>query len=130
MSILKAPPLFLSECFTRYNISKCYSPYCALLKKSSFYYECSLEKGFIYSMDNLDLPLQVWARNRSSIYAHDCLNGYLLSVILSYLATESGGNVINKSMSAMQIFRVTLKFIGTNLFFTYSHHSLCVNEKL
>ncbi|WOK92270.1 nucleolar protein 6 isoform X1 [Canna indica] len=60
------------------------------------------------------VSLKVWARNRCSMYAHDCLNGYLLSIILSYLTTESGGNLIKKSMNVMQIFRVTLKFIATS----------------
>ncbi|OVA07033.1 Nrap protein [Macleaya cordata] len=58
--------------------------------------------------------MKVWARHRTSIYAHDCLNGFLISVILSLLATESGGNRINRSMKAMQIFRVTLDFIATS----------------
>ncbi|XP_064957513.1 uncharacterized protein LOC135581344 isoform X1 [Musa acuminata AAA Group] len=60
------------------------------------------------------LLLKVWARNRSSIYTHNCLNGYLIAVILSYLTVESGGNLITKSMNRMQIFRVTLKFIATS----------------
>lgn len=54
--------------------------------------------------------LKVWARQRSSIYVHDCLNGFLISVILSYLASQ---NKIDTSMKAMQIFRVTLNFIAT-----------------
>lgn len=54
--------------------------------------------------------LKVWARQRSSIYVHDCLNGFLISVILSYLASQ---NKIANSMRAMQIFRVTLNFIAT-----------------
>ncbi|KAL0008130.1 hypothetical protein SO802_009632 [Lithocarpus litseifolius] len=54
--------------------------------------------------------LKVWARQRSSIYVHDCLNGFLISVILSYLASQ---NKIASSMRAMQIFRVTLNFIAT-----------------
>ena len=60
----------------------------------------------------LVLLMQVWARQRSSIYAYDCLNGFLISVIMSYLATDSGRNLINNSMKPMQIFRVTLDFIG------------------
>ncbi|XP_059623649.1 uncharacterized protein LOC132266698 [Cornus florida] len=58
--------------------------------------------------------LKVWARQRSSIYAHDCLSGFLISVIVAYLATESSRNCINNSMNAMQIFRVTLDFIATS----------------
>ncbi|XP_058112388.1 uncharacterized protein LOC131255639 isoform X1 [Magnolia sinica] len=58
--------------------------------------------------------LKVWARNRSSIYTHDCLNGFLMSVIISYLATESGGNRINRSMTPMAIFRITLDFIANS----------------
>ncbi|KAJ4898834.1 Nrap protein [Raphanus sativus] len=53
--------------------------------------------------------LKIWARQRSSIYIHDCLNGFLISVILSYLATHGK---INKSLNALDIFRVTLDFIG------------------
>ncbi|KAL3525384.1 hypothetical protein ACH5RR_013756 [Cinchona calisaya] len=58
--------------------------------------------------------LKVWARQRSSIYCHDCLNGYLISVIMAYLATESSRNRINNSMNPMQIFRVTLDFIANS----------------
>ncbi|CAK9152397.1 unnamed protein product [Ilex paraguariensis] len=58
--------------------------------------------------------LKVWARQRSSIYAHDCLNGSLISIIMAYLATKSGGNRINNSMNAMQILRVTLDFIANS----------------
>ncbi|XP_020572255.1 nucleolar protein 6 isoform X2 [Phalaenopsis equestris] len=67
------------------------------------------------SLGDALLLLKVWARNRTSIYTHDCLNGYLISIILSYLAGGPGGNHINKSMKAMLIFRVTLKFISSNL---------------
>ncbi|XP_039128764.1 nucleolar protein 6 isoform X2 [Dioscorea cayenensis subsp. rotundata] len=66
------------------------------------------------SLEEALVLVKVWARNRSSIYMHDCLNGHLISVIVAYLATRSGGNCINKSMNAMQIFRITLKFIGTS----------------
>lgn len=59
--------------------------------------------------NEIALPLQVWARQRGSVYAHDCLNGYLIAVILSYLVSRSR---INKSMTAVQIFRTTLAFIG------------------
>ncbi|KAK3017160.1 hypothetical protein RJ639_007835 [Escallonia herrerae] len=58
--------------------------------------------------------LKVWARQRSSIYAHDCLSGYLISVIMAHLATKAGRNNINNSMSVMEIFRVTLTFIATS----------------
>ncbi|XP_057967920.1 uncharacterized protein LOC131157627 isoform X2 [Malania oleifera] len=58
--------------------------------------------------------IKVWARRRSSIYAYDCLNGFLISVLLAFLATESGNNCINRSMKPMQIFRVTLDFIATS----------------
>ncbi|GFZ18678.1 hypothetical protein Acr_27g0004170 [Actinidia rufa] len=58
--------------------------------------------------------LKVWARQRSSIYVHDCLNGFLISVIMAYLATKSGRNRINNSMTMMQIFRVTMDFIATS----------------
>ncbi|KAK4741434.1 hypothetical protein SAY87_025022 [Trapa incisa] len=55
--------------------------------------------------------LKVWARQRSSLYIHDCLSGFLISIILSYMATQKK---INNSMKAMQIFRVTLDFIATS----------------
>lgn len=55
------------------------------------------------------MVLQVWARQRSSIYVHDCLNGYLISILLSYLVSL---DKINNSMKALQILRVVLDFIG------------------
>ncbi|XP_019242102.1 PREDICTED: nucleolar protein 6-like, partial [Nicotiana attenuata] len=58
--------------------------------------------------------LKVWARQRSSIYAHDCLNGFLISVVLAFLATKPGRHHINSSMNTMQIFRITVDFIATS----------------
>ncbi|KAF5198586.1 nucleolar protein [Thalictrum thalictroides] len=58
--------------------------------------------------------VKVWARHRSSIYTHDCINGFLISLIMSYLASKSGGNRINKSLKPMQIFRVTMDFIASS----------------
>ncbi|CAH9146997.1 unnamed protein product [Cuscuta epithymum] len=58
--------------------------------------------------------LKVWARQRSSIYAHDCLNGFLISVIMSFLAKKTGTNSIKNIMSSVQIFRVTLEFIANS----------------
>ncbi|XP_022751385.1 nucleolar protein 6 isoform X2 [Durio zibethinus] len=55
--------------------------------------------------------LKVWARLRSSIYVHDCLNGFLISVIVSYLVAQ---DKINHDMKAMAIFRAALKFIDTH----------------
>ena len=55
------------------------------------------------------LLVQVWARLRSSLYVHDCLNGFLISIIVSYLVAE---DKINHDMKAMAIFRATLKFVG------------------
>lgn len=60
------------------------------------------------------LLFKVWAQLRSSIYTHDGLNGFLISIIMAYLTTEFGGNRIKKSMTAMQIFRVTLDFIANS----------------
>ncbi|KAL6005249.1 hypothetical protein ACLOJK_005811 [Asimina triloba] len=57
---------------------------------------------------------KVWARNRSSIYENDCLNGFMISIIMSYLAKESGGNRINRSMTPIVIFRVMLDFIANS----------------
>ncbi|KAH0855123.1 hypothetical protein HID58_020473 [Brassica napus] len=65
--------------------------------------------------------LKIWARQRSSIYAHDCLNGFLIFVIVSFLARFG---YIEKSQNALQIFTKTLEFItthdfeGSGLFFT------------
>ncbi|XVE82616.1 hypothetical protein DITRI_Ditri16bG0020000 [Diplodiscus trichospermus] len=54
--------------------------------------------------------LKVWARLRSSIYVHDCLNGFLMSIIVSCLVAE---DKINHDMKAMAIFRAALKFVDT-----------------
>ncbi|KAI3782238.1 hypothetical protein L2E82_12278 [Cichorium intybus] len=53
----------------------------------------------------------VWARQRSSLHAYDCINGYLTSILTAYLASESGKFSINKTMATMQIFRITVDFI-------------------
>ncbi|KAG0485395.1 hypothetical protein HPP92_009474 [Vanilla planifolia] len=58
--------------------------------------------------------VKVWACNRTSIYTYDCLNGYLIAFIMSYIASSQGGNRINRSMNALQIFRITLKFISSS----------------
>ncbi|KAH0855121.1 hypothetical protein HID58_020476 [Brassica napus] len=55
--------------------------------------------------------LKIWARQRSSIYAHDCLNGFLIFVIVSFLARFG---YIEKSQNALQIFTKTLEFITTH----------------
>ncbi|XP_038701272.1 nucleolar protein 6 isoform X2 [Tripterygium wilfordii] len=55
--------------------------------------------------------LKVWARRRSSIHVHDCLNGFLISIILAYLATH---DKINNSLKAVQIVRITLDFLATS----------------
>ncbi|XWS42061.1 hypothetical protein CRYUN_Cryun17cG0136500 [Craigia yunnanensis] len=60
--------------------------------------------------------LKVWARLRSSIYVHDCLNGFLISIIVSYLVAEGK---INHDMKAMGIFRAALKFIATHPFWKH-----------
>uniref|UniRef100_A0A0D3HRU2 Nucleolar protein 6 n=1 Tax=Oryza barthii TaxID=65489 RepID=A0A0D3HRU2_9ORYZ len=58
--------------------------------------------------------LKVWARQRTSIYTHDCLNGYLISAILVFLTVDSAGSMINRSMTTRQIFRIVMKFLGTS----------------
>ncbi|KAI3768011.1 hypothetical protein L2E82_18441 [Cichorium intybus] len=58
--------------------------------------------------------LKVWARQRSSLHTYDCINGYLISILMAYLASESGRFRINKTMTTMQIFRITLDFIATS----------------
>ncbi|KAF0889199.1 hypothetical protein E2562_022458 [Oryza meyeriana var. granulata] len=62
--------------------------------------------------------LKVWARQRTSIYTHDCLNGYLISAILVFLTVDSGGSLINRSMTTRQIFRVVMKFLATSKVWT------------
>ncbi|XP_062202451.1 uncharacterized protein LOC133904855 isoform X2 [Phragmites australis] len=58
--------------------------------------------------------LKVWARQRTSICTHDCLNGYLISAILVFLSVDSGGSIINRSMTTRQIFRVVMNFLATS----------------
>ncbi|CAD6334079.1 unnamed protein product [Miscanthus lutarioriparius] len=58
--------------------------------------------------------VKVWARQRTSIYTHDCLNGYLISAILVFLTVDSGGSMITRSMTTRQIFRVLMKFLATS----------------
>ena len=67
---------------------------------------------YVFSFWHFVNMVQVWARQRSSIYSHDCISGYLLSTIMAYLATVSGKNRISKSMNTIQICRHTLDFIG------------------
>ncbi|KAG8383986.1 hypothetical protein BUALT_Bualt04G0070800 [Buddleja alternifolia] len=59
------------------------------------------------------LLLKVWAR-KSSLCVHDCLSGFLITVIVAYLASKSGKNRINSSMNPMQILRFTLDFIANS----------------
>nr|GEX34116.1 nucleolar protein 6 [Tanacetum cinerariifolium] len=56
--------------------------------------------------------LKVWARQRSSLHTYDSLNGYLISTIMAYLASESNKARINKAMTVTQIFRTTLDFMA------------------
>ncbi|XP_057772992.1 uncharacterized protein LOC130992396 [Salvia miltiorrhiza] len=57
--------------------------------------------------------LKVWAR-KGSLFVHDCLSGFLITVITAYLITKSGKNRISSSMNAMQILRITLDFIANS----------------
>ncbi|KAG6402464.1 hypothetical protein SASPL_134658 [Salvia splendens] len=57
--------------------------------------------------------LKVWAR-KASLYVHDCLSGFMITVITAYLVTKSGKNSISSSMNAMQILRITLDFIANS----------------
>ncbi|CAL1360812.1 unnamed protein product [Linum trigynum] len=73
--------------------------------------------------------LKVWARQRSSVYVHDCLNGFLLAIILSYLATHEK---INKTMRPLQMFRVTLDFIGNSKLWArglYFHKNVTITKE-
>ncbi|KAJ1264901.1 hypothetical protein BS78_08G037300 [Paspalum vaginatum] len=58
--------------------------------------------------------VKVWARQRTSIYTHDCLNGYLMSAILVFLTLDTGGSIITRSMTTRQIFRVVMNFLATS----------------
>ncbi|KAH9309820.1 hypothetical protein KI387_037731, partial [Taxus chinensis] len=58
------------------------------------------------------LLLKVWARQRNSINAPDCLNGFLMSMILAYLTTGAGGQRITMQMTGLQAFRVVIDFIA------------------
>ncbi|KAK9948609.1 hypothetical protein M0R45_004177 [Rubus argutus] len=94
------------------------------LVKQTFLGSKELREGLIL--------LKVWARCRKPIYAYDCLNGFLISLILAYLVDR---NHINKSMKAMQIFRVTMKFMATSdlwkhgLYFTPKGQKAIPKEK-
>lgn len=58
------------------------------------------------------LLLKVWARQRNSIIGPDCLNGFIISIILAYLTTEGGGKRITGQMTGFQAFRVVIDFIA------------------
>lgn len=76
-----------------------------------------LMKGIFHAwkeLGNALVLMKIWARHRSALYSHDCLNGYLITILLSYLVTKSSGGFFNKSMNAMQIFRVTLDFVANS----------------
>ncbi|KAH6800552.1 nucleolar protein [Perilla frutescens var. hirtella] len=57
--------------------------------------------------------LKVWAR-KASLYVHDCLSGFLITVIMAYLVSKSGKKRITSSMNATQILRITLDFIANS----------------
>jgi hypothetical protein len=71
-------------------------------------YSFPLEGNLILSQ------MQAWARQRTSIYAHDSLNGYLISAVLAFLTIDSGGCIINRSMTTRDIFRIFMNFLGTS----------------
>ncbi|XP_022152358.1 nucleolar protein 6 [Momordica charantia] len=68
---------------------------------------------FLESKDLVEtlILLKVWARHRAPIYVHDCLSGFLIAVILSYLVNQ---NIITHSMTVIQMFRVAVKFMATS----------------
>lgn len=57
--------------------------------------------------------LKVWAR-KASLFVHDCLSGFLITIITAYLVSKSGKNRISRSMNAVQILRITLDFIANS----------------
>lgn len=58
------------------------------------------------------LLLKVWARQRNSINAPDCMNGFLMAIILAYLTTGDGGQRVKMQMTGLQAFRVVIDFIA------------------
>lgn len=88
---------------------------CSTLLLLSLGHQISLSDDYLGLCWPNIFSMQVWARHRCFIYSHDALNGFLLAIMLSYLATEAGGNQINRSMKSMQMFRVALYFIGISL---------------
>ncbi|GLJ36464.1 hypothetical protein SUGI_0732270 [Cryptomeria japonica] len=58
------------------------------------------------------LLLKVWARQRNSVNAPDCMNGFLMATILAYLTTGAGGQRVKMQMTGLQAFRVVIDFIA------------------
>ncbi|KAL3813203.1 hypothetical protein ACJIZ3_014471 [Penstemon smallii] len=59
------------------------------------------------------LLLKVWAQ-KSSLFVHDCLSGFLITALMAYLTSNSGKNHITSSMNPIQILRITLDFIANS----------------
>ncbi|KAL2497823.1 Nrap protein [Abeliophyllum distichum] len=51
---------------------------------------------------------------RYMLMSHDCLSGFLISIIMAYLASKSGKNRINEPMNVIQILCITLDFIANS----------------
>lgn len=56
---------------------------------------------------------QVWSRQRGIYDAADSLNGFLSTILISYLASPAGGKRINQHMTALQIFRLTMESLAS-----------------
>ncbi|KAK3150553.1 hypothetical protein QOZ80_3AG0234690 [Eleusine coracana subsp. coracana] len=66
------------------------------------------------ALQEASVLLKVWARQRTSIYTHDGLNGYLISAVLTFLTIDSGGSIIKRSMTTRDIFRVFMNFLANS----------------
>ncbi|CAK9267471.1 unnamed protein product [Sphagnum jensenii] len=75
-----------------------------------------LQSVFLESeaMRDAVLLLKVWFRQRRMQASADYVNGFLLSMLMAHLLTNSGGKRINLHMTALQIFRVIMDAIVTS----------------
>ncbi|EPS66252.1 hypothetical protein M569_08520, partial [Genlisea aurea] len=74
-----------------------------------------IRRTFVDSRELVDalILLKVWAR-KNLLYVHDCLNGFLITLIMAYLASNSGKHCISSSMSTLQVLRIMLDFIANS----------------
>ncbi|KAL6551884.1 hypothetical protein OROGR_008038 [Orobanche gracilis] len=99
---------FLSQATPKYNSSILEDMF--IEDNAEFIKEIFMERK---ELGEALLLLKVWAR-KNSLFVHDCLSGFLITVIVAYLASKSVKNRINNSMSTMQILRITMDFIANS----------------